>query len=47
MGQVDACGQGEGSAPCGRPQRKLEPTDIHVMSSHAKKGVFFVPEFHS
>jgi len=39
---------GEGSAPCGRPYRKLEPTDVILPSSHAKKvgiGPYFVPEF--
>ena len=37
---------GRGSAPCGCPHRKLEPTDIILSSSsHAKKLVFFVPEF--
>ena len=29
------------SAPCGRPHRKLEPTDIILSSSHAKKLAFF------
>ena len=39
---------GEGvPAPCGRPQRKLklESTDVILSSSHAKKLVFFLPEF--
>jgi len=35
-----------GSAPCGRPHRKLEPTDVILSSSHAKKLAFFKPEFH-
>ena len=36
-----------GPAPCGRPHRKLklESTDIIVSSSHAKKFVYFLPEF--
>ena len=42
--QVGACGQG-GTAPCGRPHRKLEPTDAILSSSHAKKLAFFAPEF--
>ena len=39
--QVDACGRGEGQAPCGRPQRKLklESTDVILSSSHAKRSV--------
>src|SRR6218665_222531 len=47
--QVDTCGRGErGQAPCGRPHRKLklEPTDIILSSSHAKKLASFLPEFH-
>ena len=43
--QVDACGPGEGSAPCGRPDRKLklEPIDVILLSSHAKKlASFFI-----
>ena len=32
---------GEGSAPCGRPHRKLEPTDFIPPSSHAQKLAFF------
>ena len=43
--QVDACGWGRGSAPCGCPQQKLEPTDDILSSSHARKLVIFVPEF--
>jgi len=44
--QVDTCGWG-GQAPCGRPHRKLklESTDIILPSSHAKKFVYFLPEF--
>src|SRR6218665_2906298 len=49
--QVDACGrEGRGSRPdpCGSPQRKLklESTDVILSSSHAKKWVSFLPEFH-
>src|SRR6218665_780307 len=46
--QVDACGRGwGGQASCGRPQRKLqlESTDVILSSSHAKKLVYFLPEF--
>jgi len=47
--QVDACGRGRGGgqAPCGRPHRKLnlESTDVILSSSHAKKLVYFLPEF--
>ena len=39
--QVDTCGTGVSSmSPCGRPHRKLEPTDIILSSSHAKKLAF-------
>ena len=31
---------GRGSGRCGRPHRKLEPTDIILSSSHAKKLAF-------
>jgi len=41
--QVDACGRG--SATCGRPHRKLEPIDIILSSSHAKKSAFSIPAF--
>src|SRR6218665_701984 len=36
-----------GQAPCGRPHRKLilESTDVILSSSHAKKLVYFLPEF--
>ena len=35
---------GREAASCGHPHRKLEPTDVVVLSSsHAKKLVFFVP----
>ena len=35
-----------GSAPCGRPHRKLEPTDIHsVFFSCKKVGVFLNQTF--
>jgi len=46
--QVDACGRGRWcQAPCGRPHRKLnlESTDIILSSSHAKKLMYFLPEF--
>jgi len=43
--QVDACGRGEGSASCGRPHKKLEPTDVSLSSSHAKKLAFFYKNF--
>ena len=33
---------GEGSAPCGRPHRKLEPTVVILSSSHGKKLAFFL-----
>ena len=38
---------GGGSAPCGRPHRKLklESTDGILSSSHAKKLASFLPEF--
>ena len=44
---MDACGQREGSpAPCGRPRRKLESTDVILSSSHAKKlATFFYQNF--
>src|SRR6218665_2615121 len=40
--QVDACRRGGDQAPCGRPHRKLklEPTDVILFSSHAKKSFF-------
>ena len=41
--QVDTCGWGGESAPCGRRQ-KSDPTDVILSSSHAKKLAFFVPE---
>ena len=41
---MDAFGRGEGGqAPCGCPHKifKLEPTDVILYSSHAKKlGIF-------
>src|SRR6218665_1928575 len=39
--------EGRGSASCGRPHRKLilESTDVILSSSHAKKLVYFLPEF--
>ena len=39
---------GGGQAQCGRPHRKLklEPTDVILSSSHAKKLAPFLPEFH-
>ena len=41
--QVDA---GRSQAPCGRPHRKLELTDVILSSCHAKKfASFFKPEF--
>src|SRR6218665_197496 len=45
--QVDACGRGD-QAPCGRPHRKLklESTDVILSSSHAKKLVSLLTEFH-
>src|SRR6218665_27257 len=43
LAQVDACRQGR--APCGRPHRKLEPTDIILSSSHAKKLAFSPQNF--
>src|SRR6218665_402789 len=38
---------GGGQAPCGRLHRKLklESTDVILSSSHAKKLVYFLPEF--
>jgi len=38
---------GGGSAPCGRPHRrlKLEPADVILSSSHAKKLAFFYQNF--
>jgi len=42
--QADAYGR-RGSAPSGRPHRKLEPTDIILSFSHVKKLAFFGPEF--
>jgi len=50
--QVDACGWEWGvrlrwmraEAPCGRPHRKLEPTDV-ILSSHVKKLAFCGPDF--
>ena len=38
LAQVDACGRGQ--APCGRPRRKLESTDV-ILSSHVQKFVSF------
>jgi len=29
------------SAPCGRSHKNLEPTDVILSSSHAKKFMFF------
>jgi len=43
--EVNACGQDKGSAPSGRLHRKLEPTDVILSSSHAKKLAFFGQEF--
>src|SRR6218665_1884164 len=38
----------KGSAPCGRPHRKLWPTDIILSSSHAKKlAVLFGPDINT
>ena len=39
---------GRGPAPCGRPHRKLklESTDVILSSSHAKKLMSFLSEFH-
>ena len=45
LAHMDACGRWRESAPCGRPHRKLEPTDVVLSSSHAKKLAFFGPEF--
>jgi|SRR6218665_2293601 len=41
-------GRGSRPDPCGSPQRKLklESTDVILSSSHAKKWVSFLPEFH-
>ena len=39
--QVNACGWGGESDPCGHPHTKLEPTDVILSSSHSKKFVFF------
>ena len=38
---------GGGPDPCGRPHRKLklEPTNVILSSSHAKKVASFLPEF--
>ena len=36
---------GGGSALCGRPHRKLEPSDIILYSSHAKKLDFYSQNF--
>ena len=38
-------GRGQESAPCGRPHRKLEPVDVILSSSHAKKLAFFNQNF--
>jgi len=40
-------GRGGFQAACGRPHRKLklESTDVILSSSHAKKLVYFLPEF--
>ena len=43
--QVDAFGRGRGLAPCGRPRRKLDPPDVILFSSHAKKLALLRPEF--
>ena len=41
MSDGDAFGpEGKGSSQCGRSQRKLEPTDVILSSSHAKNVVF-------
>jgi len=39
--QADACGRGKGSATCGRPHIKLEPTHVILYTSHAKKLALF------
>src|SRR6218665_319452 len=46
-GQALVDGGRQGPAPCGRPHRKLklESTDVILSSSHAKKLVYFLPEF--
>src|SRR6218665_703490 len=36
---------GEGSAPCGHPRRQLEPNNIILSSSHAKKLAFLDENF--
>jgi len=42
---VDTFGwEREGSASCGRPEEKLEPTDV-ILSSRAKTSAFLVPKF--
>src|SRR6218665_3222306 len=45
--QVDACGRGEGSSPMwtSTQKLKLESIDMILSSSHAKKLVYFLPEF--
>src|SRR6218665_3574659 len=44
--QMDACGQGKGGkAPCERPHRKLESTNVILSSSHAKKLASFYQNF--
>ena len=43
-----ACGRGEGFKPhvgCPHRKLKLESTDVILSSSHAKKLVYFLPEF--
>ena len=35
----------EESVPSGRPKEKLEPTDVILSYSHARKLAFYVPEF--
>jgi len=42
--QVAYVNGARGSAPCGRPHRKLRPTDI-VLSSHAEKLAFLGQNF--
>ena len=34
-----------GQLYCGRPHRKLEPTDVILSSSNANNLVYFLPEF--
>ena len=42
--QVGACGWG-GSPSCRHPQKKLDPIDVILSSSHAKKLVFLYQNF--